>query len=178
MDLWIALVSLVIGVVGGYIGGVLQTLSEHRNERRDAALAEIYKEMARFHRYLGSWTANYTLDPNEPTGESSGVPARKHVRDQYRKFVYTFHDVYAIWLGEDTYNLILKFSTASGDFLNELDHMTVSAGRWTLPDGTNPNDARKERITKQYDKVRLELRAEISRYLVPSRFFTRRKNGK
>jgi hypothetical protein len=166
-DLWIALVSLVIGIVGGYIGGVLQTLSEHRNERRDVALAEIYKEMSLFHRYLGSWTAKDNPDPKEPTAASSGIPARKHVNDQYEKFVYTFHDVNAIWLGDDTYNLIQRFSKASRDFLNELNDMTKRAGRWSLPDTTNPNDARRERVTKQYFEVRDALRAEISRYLVP-----------
>jgi hypothetical protein len=169
IDLVIALGGGVVGLAGGYLFGVLQTLSEYRNERRDVALAEIYKEMSLFHRYLGSWTADPYPDPKEPTAESSGVPARKHVKDQYQKFVYTFHDVNAIWLGDDTYNLIQRFSIASRDFLNELNDMTQRAGSWSLPDGTDPNDARKERVTKQYFEVRDALRAEISRYLVPSR---------
>ena len=174
LDLAIALGGGVVGLAGGYVVGVLQTLSEYRNERRDVALAEIYKEMSLFHRYLGSWTADYNPDPDEPTAESSGVPARKHVHEQYQKFVYTFHDVNAIWLGEDTYELIQGFSLASKDFLNELNDMTERAGIWRLPDGTNPNDARKERITKQYNEIRDVLRAEISRYLVPSRISIRK----
>jgi hypothetical protein len=119
------------------IGGVLRTLSESRNERRDAALAEIFKEMDLFHRYLGSWANNYDPDPNNPTGESSGFPAKDHVRDQYNKFVLVFHGN-AIWLGKKTYALIQEFSVASRDFLNELIYMRPREGVWRLPDGTDP----------------------------------------
>ncbi len=37
----IALVGILVGTVSGYLVGVVQS----RNERRDNALAEIYKEM-------------------------------------------------------------------------------------------------------------------------------------
>ena len=70
----IALVSGVVGLLGGgyvgYVFGVLRTLSESRNDRRDAGLAEIYKELSLFHRYLASWTADY--DPDKPTAASAG----------------------------------------------------------------------------------------------------------
>ena len=52
--LLLALVGGAVGLIGGYVFGVLRTLSERRNERRDAALAEIFKEMSLFYRYLGS----------------------------------------------------------------------------------------------------------------------------
>ena len=167
-DAWIALVG---GGLGGYVLGVLRTLNERRNERRDAALAEIFKEMSLFYRYLVSWTDDANPDPNEPTAESSGIPARKHVKDQYEKFVHIFHDVNAIWLGKDTYNLIQGFSLASRDLLNDLTDMRERDGVWLLKDGTNPNDRRKEQITPQYNEVRDVLRDEVeaSRNINPFR---------
>jgi hypothetical protein len=151
----------LFGVAGGYVFGVLRTLTEQRNERRDAALAEIFEEMSLFYRYLVSWTADFNPDPNEPTAASSGVPAREHVNEQYKKFTHTFYDVNAIWIGTDTYDLFHGFSLASRDLLNDLTDMRARAGIWRLPDGTNPDDRRKERITPQYFKVRDELRAEV-----------------
>jgi hypothetical protein len=161
--LLLALVGGAVGLIGGYVFGVLRTLSERRSERRDAALAEIFKEMSLFYRYLGSWIEDINLDPKETSAasESSGIPARKHVNEQYQKFTYTFYDVNAIWLGKDTYDLIQEFSGASRDFLNELESMRESAGAWRLPDGTNPKDRRKERITPKFYKVRDALRAEV-----------------
>jgi hypothetical protein len=159
-DVLIALVGIlvaVVGTVGGYLVGVAQS----RNERRDAALAEIFKEMSLFYRYLGSWIEDIDPDPEKPTSASSDIPARKHVNDQYQKFTYTFYDVNAIWLGEDTYALIQEFSVASRDFLNELEDMRARAGVWRLPDGTDPKDRRKEQITPKFYKVRDELRAEV-----------------
>jgi hypothetical protein len=177
MDVLIAIGGGVVGLVGGYVFGVLRTLTESRNERRDVALAEIYKELSQFHRYLGSWTGGYDPDPDKPTAESSGMPARQHVNDQYKKFVHSFHDVNAIWLGEDTYDLIQGFSLASGDLLNDLTNMRKRAGVWLLPDGTNPDDRRKELITPKYNEIRDVLRSEVeaSRYIIPYRI-VRRKN--
>jgi hypothetical protein len=159
-EVLIALVGIVVGGMSGYVSGVLRTLNESRNERRDAALAEIFKEMALFYRYLVSWTDNYDPDPNNPTGESSGIPAKDHVGEQYRKFILAFYGN-AIWLGKDTYDLIQEFSGASKDFLNELESMKESAGAWRLPDDTDPKDRRKEQITPKFYKVRDELRAEV-----------------
>jgi hypothetical protein len=159
-DVLIALVGIlvaVVGTVGGYLVGVAQS----RNERRDAALAEIFKEMSLFYRYLGSWIEDIDPDPEKPTSASSDIPARKHVNDQYQKFTYTFYDVNAIWLGEDTYALIQEFSVASRDFLNELEDMREGAGVWRLPDGTDPKNRRKEQITPNFYKVRDKLRAEV-----------------
>lgn len=172
MDVLIAVVSGVVGLLGGgyvgYVFGVLRTLNESRNERRDAALAEIFKEMALFYRYLGSWTNNYDPNPNNPTGESSGIPAKQHVREQYNKFILAFYGN-AIWLGKDTYDLIQEFSIASRDLLNELIYMRPRDGVWRLPDGTDPKDRWKDQITPKYDKVQNKLRDEIeaSRYVIP-----------
>jgi hypothetical protein len=72
--------------------------------------------------------------------------------------------------------LIQEFSGASRDFLNELESMRESAGAWRLPDGTNPKDRRKERITPKFYKVRDALRDEVeaSRYIIPYRIVIRR----
>jgi hypothetical protein len=166
----IALVGILVagvGTVGGYLVGVAQS----RNERRDNALAEIFKEMSLFYRFLGSWTDGHNPDPKRPTAASSDIPAREHVNDQYQKFTYTFHDVNAIWLGKDTYDLIQEFSVASRDFLNELESMRDSAGVWRLPDGTNPKDRRKDQITPKFYKVRDELRAEVEASRNPVAWF-------
>jgi hypothetical protein len=146
-----------VGTVGGYLVGVAQS----RNERRDNALAEIFKEMSLFYRYLGSWIEADNPDPDKPIAASGDIRVKDHVNDQYQKFTYTFYDVNAIWLGKDTYDLIQEFSGASKDFLNELESMKESAGAWRLPDDTDPKDRRKEQITPKFYKVRDELRAEV-----------------
>jgi hypothetical protein len=155
-DLFLALV----GAVAGYVFGVLRTLSESRNERRDAALAEIFKEMDLFHRYLGSWADDPTPGPNAPSAasKSSGIPARKHVNDQYQKFVLAFHGN-AIWLGKETYELVQEFSAESMDLLNGLNSMM--AGATHLPDGTQPKARRKDQITPKFTEVRDALQAEV-----------------
>jgi hypothetical protein len=150
-------VTGVIGLLGGYVFGVLRTLNERRNERRDAALAEIFKEMSLFYRYLVSWTDDPNPDPNEPSALSSGIPVRTHVNEQYQKFTRTFFDN-AIWLGQDTYDLIQAFVEASRVFLNELNSIRAD-GR--LLDGTNPKDRRKEQLTPEFYKVRDALQAEV-----------------
>jgi len=157
-------VTGVIGLLGGYFFGVLRTLNERRNERRDAALAEIFKEMSLFYRYLVSWTDDPDPVPNEPSALSSGIPVRTHVNEQYQKFTRTFFDN-AIWLGQDTYNLIQAFVETSRVFLNELNSIRAD-GR--LLDGTSPKDRRKEQLTPEFYKVRDALQAEVeaSRNLV------------
>jgi hypothetical protein len=88
-DVLLALVSGgVFGLLGGYVCGVLRTL----NERRDAALAEIFKEMSLFYRSIVSGTDDPNADPNKPTPESSGIPVKTHVNDQFGKFARTFFD--------------------------------------------------------------------------------------
>jgi hypothetical protein len=169
------LLAAVISVVGGYLVGVQAS----RNERRDAALAEIFKEMSLFYRYLYSWTDTANPDPQQLTAESesAGIPARKHVREQFNKFVLAFYGN-AIWLGKGTYDLIEEFVQASRVFLNDLQHMSERAGVWRLPDGTDPKDRRKDQITPKFYKVWDTLRAELeaSRYLIPYRIVIRR-NG-
>lgn len=54
-----ALLGTGVGTLGGYVFGVAQS----RNERRDNALAEIFKEMMLFYRGVVAWTA-----PNQTTG--------------------------------------------------------------------------------------------------------------
>src|SRR5918995_4304771 len=109
-DVLVPLVSILVagvGTVGGYLFGVAQS----RGERRDAALAEIFKEMSLFYRYLGSWIEGSDPDPDEPSAasESLGIPAKQHVREQYEKFAYTFYDVNAIWLCSESSPLMLQF---------------------------------------------------------------------
>ena len=171
-------VTGVLGLLGGYVFGVLRTLSERRNERRDAALAEIFKEMDLFHRYLGSWADDPTRGPNEPSAASkaSGIPARKHVSDQYNRFVLAFHGN-AIWLGKDTYELIQEFSTEGMDLLNGLS--STMAGSTHLPDGTRPKARWKDQIDPKFKGVRDALRAEVeaSRSIIPYRIVIRQNRA-
>jgi hypothetical protein len=79
-DLLSALLVSVISLVGGYYFGVVRS----RNERRDEAIAAIYKEMMVFYRGIVGW-----------------IYCCKRLR--------TFMDVfvgYEIWLDEDTHKLI------------------------------------------------------------------------
>jgi hypothetical protein len=168
--LLIALLGAGVGVVGGYLVGVAQS----RNARRDNALANIYREMSLFHRYLVSWIEGGEPDPDKTSAASkaSGIPAKQHVREQYEKFTYTFHDVNAIWLGKKTYALIQEFSVVSRDFLNELEGMRKRNGVWRLLDGTDPKDRRRERrITPKYLQIRDALRAEVEASRNPVAWF-------
>lgn len=181
-EVLIAVVSGVVGLLGGgyvgYVFGVLRTLNESRNERRDAALAEIFKEMDLFHRYLGSWADDPTPGPNEPSAASkaSGIPARKHVSDQYNKFVLAFHGN-AIWLGKDTYELIQEFSAEGMGLLNGLS--STMAGSTHLPDGTRPKARWKDHIDPKFKDVRDALRAEVeaSRSIIPYRIVLRQNRA-
>jgi hypothetical protein len=174
-DVLIALVGILVvgvGAVGGYLVGVAQS----RNERRDNALAEIYKEMTLFYGRLISWTDDpLPPDPDQPSRMSLDVPVKDHVGEQFTKFTQTFY-INAIWLGKDTSDLIEEFVQASRVFLNELNLMRGRVGR--LPDGTKTKDWREQRITLQYNKVRnaLEDEVETSRYIIPYRIVIRR-NG-
>jgi hypothetical protein len=174
-DVLIALIGIlvaIVGTVGGYLVGVAQS----RNERRDNALAEIYKEMTLFYGNLISWTDDPIPPyPDQPSRASSGVAVKDHVGDQYTKFTRTFYSN-AIWLGKDTYDLIEEFVQASRVFLNELNLMRGRVGR--LPDGTKTKDWREQRITPKFREVRDALQGEVeaSRYIIPYRIVNR-KNG-
>jgi hypothetical protein len=113
----------------------------------------------------GIRTVTPNPDPNKLTPELSCISVKSHVNDQFGKFARTFFD-YAIWLGEDTYDLIKKFVDAGRDILNELNSMRAD-GR--LPDGTNPMDLWEEQLTPKFYKVRDALRAEVeaSRAILP-----------
>jgi len=172
-EVLIALVGILVagvGTVGGYLFGVAQS----RNERRDNALAEIYKEMTLFYGRLISWTDDpIPPNPDQPSRASSGVPVTDHVGEQYNKFTRTFYSN-AIWLGMDTYDLIEEVIQASRLLLNELNDTKRRVGR--LPDGTNPKDWREGRITPKYNMVRNVLRAEVeaSRNVIPYRIVMRK----
>jgi hypothetical protein len=171
-EVLIALVGILVagvGTVGGYLVGVAQS----RNERRDNALADIYKEMTLFYGRLISWTDDAIPPfPDQPSRMSSGVPVKDHVGEQFTKFTQTFYSN-AIWLGKDTYDLIEEFVQASRVFLNELNLMRDRVGR--LPDGTNPKDWREQRITPKFREVRDALQDEVeaSRYIIPYRIVIR-----
>ena len=72
----------VFGVAGGYVFGVLRTLNERRNERRDAALAEIFKEMSLFYRALVAWTDDPNPGPDKRSTEP-GASVRGHANSRY-----------------------------------------------------------------------------------------------
>jgi hypothetical protein len=113
----------------------------------------------------GIRTVTPNPDPNKPTPESSGIPVKTHVNDQFGKVARTFFDN-AIWLGEDTYDLIKEFVDAGRDILNELNS-TRADGR--LPDATNPKDLREEQLTPKFYEVRDAPRGEVeaSRAILP-----------
>jgi hypothetical protein len=166
-----ALVGIVVGGLGGYVLGVLRTLNERRNERRDAALAEIFKEMSLFYRSLITWTDDPNPDPNKPNPES-GIPVRDHANSQYKVFTRAFYGN-AIWLGKDTYDLIEDFVKVSRIFLNEINLMRADG---SLPAGTNAKDLRAQELSPKFYKVQNKLRAEVeaSRYIIPYRIVTRK----
>jgi hypothetical protein len=58
-------VTLVGGLVGGYYIGVVRS----RNERRDAAIAEIFKEMMLFYSGIQGW-----IDDPRPNGSPDVEP--------------------------------------------------------------------------------------------------------
>jgi len=155
-DLLIALLGGVVGLVGGYMFGVLRTLNERRNERRDAALAEIYKEMVLCYRSLVAWTDDPHPNPDKPNPESD-TTVRRYANQQFPKFVRTFYSN-AIWLGKGTYDLIEEFVVASRKALNELNDMRADG---SLPSGTNPKRLREERLSPPFYKVQRALRDEV-----------------
>jgi hypothetical protein len=64
VDVWVvtqfllALLGTVFGLAGGYVFGIAQS----RSERRDNALAEIFKEMMLFYRGVVSWTGEHETE--------------------------------------------------------------------------------------------------------------------
>ena len=162
-ELPIVLVSGVAGSLLGYVFGVLRTLNERRNERRDEAIAEIYRLESQFYRGVVSWTA----DPVSPP------PAGGNWEDYCRNLFREFTDVYhanSIWLGKDTYELIMEFGQAGMAILNEFRHMT-SAGY--LRDGAGRGTYATRCSGRRHDKVEDALRTEMewSRSLIPRHSF-------
>ena len=146
-------------------------LNERRNERRDAALAEIFKEMSLFYRSLVAWTDDPNQNPNKPNPES-GIPVREHANSRYKEFTRTFYSN-AIWLGKDTYDLIEDFVKVSRIVLNEINPMRADG---SLPDGANAKDLRAQELSPKFYKVQDELRAEVeaSRSIIPYRMLIRK----
>jgi hypothetical protein len=166
----VALVSLVVGILAGYVFGVLRTLNERRNERRDDAIAEIYRLESLFYHSVVSWTANPTSAP--PTASNWEL----HCRNLYREFTDAYH-ANSIWLGSDTYELIKEFGHAGKDILNEFRHMDRNG---QLPSGKSAWDRRAEVLMPKHDKVEDALRTEmewsrsLTRALIPTRLVNRR----
>jgi hypothetical protein len=163
-DVLIALIGILVagvGTVGGYLVGVAQS----RNERRDNALAEIFKEMSLFYRGLVAWTD----DPDPNPNKSSLVPdvsVREYANSRYQESTQTFYGN-AIWLGKDTQDLIENFVQASRIGLNELNPMRADG---SLPSGKNAKAVREELSPKFYE-VQKKLRDEVdaSRRIIPYR---------
>jgi hypothetical protein len=164
-DVLIALMGVGVGSLGGYVLGVLRTLNERRNERRDDALAEIFKEMSLFYRGIVAWSHSPTPDSISAEWD---IPLHEYVNKQYQKFVRTFYSN-AIWLGKDTYNLLETFVQACRNVLNEFNSDMRADGR--LADGTDPRDRWEEQIKPQFYAVQNKLRAEVeaSRSIIPYR---------
>jgi len=104
-DLQSALLVSMISLVGGYYLGVVRS----RNERREEAIAAIFKEMIVFYRGIVGWIQT----PN-PNG-SPDVEPDTTLADYCWKRLRTFMDVfvgYEIWLDEDTHKLIHEFEHA------------------------------------------------------------------
>jgi hypothetical protein len=166
-EVLIAIVSGAVGLLGGgYVGyafGVLRTLGERRNERRDNALAEIFKEMSLFYRGLVAWTDDPDPNPNKPSMVSD-VSVREYANGRYREFTRTFYGN-AIWLGKDTQDLIEGFVKASRIVLNEVNLMRADG---SLPAGKNAKDLR-EGLSPKFYEVQKKLRAEVeaSRDIIP-----------
>ncbi len=150
--------AAVVAVVGAYFFGV----SRSRNERRDAALAEIFKEMMLFYRGVVAWTS-----PNQTSGPltQQGTSWRDYSRQQYEVFLNAFYGN-AIWLGKNTQEMIQGFADAGKDLLNGIDHQ----GR-RMSNGTSAWDWRAENLAPKLNDVEDALRAEMeaSRYIIPYR---------
>lgn len=157
-----ALLAAVLGAGVGTVGGYVFGVSQSRNERRDNALAEIFKEMMLFYRGVVAWTA-----PNQTTGPITepGTTWRDHCRRQYEVFISAYQGN-AIWLGKDTQEMIQEVAQAGMDFLNGVD----THGRG-MSDGTRAWDWRANNLMPKLDKVQDALRSEVeaSRYIIPYR---------
>ena len=156
-----ALLASVISLVGGYYFGVVRS----RNERRDAAIAEIFKEMMLFYRGIQGWID----DPKGGPLVECDTSWEDHCWKRYAVFLDALHG-YEIWLDEATYKLMQDFAHAGREVLN----------RFSLPRAVNEPDA--DRMA-EWDRLRMDLLArrlneatdamkaefDDSRYIIPYR---------
>lgn len=157
------LMGVVIGLVGGYVFGVAQA----RAERRDSALAEIFKEMMLFYRSVVAWTSEHDTTGPIVDPESTW---KEFCRKQYEVFLDAFYGN-AIWLGSNTEGMIEEFAHAGKDLLNHINN----DGR-RMKNGESAWDWRKHNLAPKLTVVRDALRAEVetSRYIIPYRVVVKR----
>ncbi len=167
-DIVVALFTLLGGIGGAHVGvfgGYYLGIGKSRNERRDEAIAEIFKEMSLFYRGMIHWT-NYPTSTSWPI-TSPDTTWEQHCRKRFEIFSDTFYGN-GIWLGESTYERIQGFAQSALDFLNELNQMN---GEGKLLDGTHPWDRREQTLSDDLYEIENTLRDEMekSRYIIPYR---------
>lgn len=159
-EIWVAVATIVaalVAVIGAYFFGA----SSSRNERRDAALAEIYKEMTLFYRGVVAWTSQEGVSRGPITEPETSWD--DYCKGQYEVFLRAFYGN-AIWLGRSTERMIQEFADAGRDLLNGIDQY----GRH-MPDGKSVWDWRARELRPKLDMVEDALRAEVemSRSVIP-----------
>jgi hypothetical protein len=139
IDLMSPLLVSVVSVVGGYYLGVVRG----RNERRDAAIAEVFKEMMLFYRGILGW-----IDDPRPNGSplvDPDITWKEYCWKRFDIFMDAFEG-YEIWLGGNTHALIREFEHAGLEIMKE----------FSLPRAVNePYEARRD----EWDQLRNDLLA-------------------
>lgn len=107
------LVGVFVGVVtlvGGYYFGVLRS----RNERRDAAISEIFKEMMLFYRVILGWIGD--RDPKGSPKVEPDLTWEEYSWKRYEIFIDAFQGN-EIWLDGTTYKMIQEFAHAGWEIM-------------------------------------------------------------
>jgi len=160
-DLLSALLVSVVSLVGGYYFGVVRS----RNERRDGAIAEIYKEMMLFYRGILGW-----IDDPRPNGSPDvepDTPWKDYCWKRFEMFMDVFEG-YEIWLDEETHKLIQEFELAGLEAMN----------KFSLPRAVNETHAERRaewdplrrdvlapKLNKASDALRAEMQAAPTTFL-------------
>jgi hypothetical protein len=157
-----ALLASIVSVVGGYYLGVVRS----RNERRDNAIADIYKALMRFYRSLISWSEYPTGGPRQPPG-AAPTTWLDHCMGLLDEFAEA-HYGNSIWIGRATDELITDFAVKGWKVLTRFAHMD---DRGRLPDGTNAKEHMHAELTPLRNEIADRLRDEMesSLYLIPYR---------
>jgi len=111
-DLLSALLVSVVSLVGGYYFGIVHS----RNERRDGAIAEIFKEMMLFYRGIQGW-----IDDPRPNGSPNVEPDttwEEYCWKRYDVFLDSLHG-HEIWLDVETYKLLQEFAYAGLEVMSK-----------------------------------------------------------